>query len=111
MAFRSGDVDRLRSNLEQVDQVYGTDGNPSVRQSICSRLCTLALKERNTNILRVVLQKDLSSFDLAFHLDADDLKHDGSAPDIVKVIDESGYVTGLPPGQRWRDVHPMDWYR
>jgi len=111
MSYRSRDVDRLRSNLEQVDQAYGTDGGASVRKSICSRLCTVALIERNTNMLRTVLQKDLSSFDLAFHWTADDLKHDGSAPDIVKVIDESGYVSPLPPGKRWRDIHPLDLVR
>jgi len=107
MAYRSGDVDRLRSNIKQVDQADGTD----VRKSICSRLCTIALLERNTNMLRTVLQKDLSSFDLAFHWTADDLKHDGGAPDIVKVIDESGYVSPLTPGRRWRDVHPLDLMR
>ncbi len=105
MAYRSGDIDRLRSNLDQVDQAYRTDEGPSVRKSICRHLCTIALKERNANMLWTVLQENISYFDRDFEWGVDDLKHDGSAPDILKILDESGYVSPFPPGQRWFEQH------
>jgi hypothetical protein len=66
--------------------------------------------ERDVNMLRTLLKEDISSFDVAFDATADILKHDGSAPDIVKVIDESRYVSPYPPGTRFRDMHPLDYW-
>lgn len=100
----------LKAGLEQLDQAYGTDGagTANARQFLCRYLSTVALVERKADILREILKEDFQ-FHWTFDANADAVKHDGSAPDIVKVIEESRYVSPVPPGKRFSDLHPLDY--
>jgi hypothetical protein len=43
----------------------------------------------------------------AFHADFDGLKHEGTHPDIVRIVENSSFKSMIPQGKRFKDLHPL----
>jgi hypothetical protein len=107
-AYRSDNVAQFKSSMLEMDELYG----PFIRYSLCSSwLAVLALEARNAGMLHAILQvQEDQSFDWPFHRAMDDLKHEtGGDPEIIRMVEEAGFKSMVPPGKRFYDMHPLDY--
>lgn len=105
-AFRSDDVEQFKSSIPDMDFKYGLQR----RRGLLSHLATVALETKNGVMLKAVLDvHGAEVIQWQFHWHFDKMKHDGSEPEIVRVIEESQFVSMVPPGKAFLDMHPLDW--
>jgi hypothetical protein len=81
------------------------------RQKLCTRLASIALRDRDAKILEALLEvHGDGNIEMGFHRDFDILKHEGKDPEdaeIVRIIENSKFESIVPPGERFR-FHPME---
>jgi hypothetical protein len=114
-AYFARDVSAFRTSLEEIDRAYETrphaPGEPSIRWRFCRELAHFAPKERNLDMLPTILQEDFA-FDSDFDRIVDNLKHGRGdltrRSEILKIVDESRYVSPVPPGETWPHMHDLD---
>lgn len=82
--------------------------NPDFSRNLCRSLATLALEQQNADMLKVILDERVGQYLWDFQRMFDNLKHDGSNPDLVRLIENSDFESCVPPGKRFSDLHPLD---
>jgi len=114
-AYRSTDTAQFTSCLGELDEVYDSGksgwrcGTAPLRWSLCRSLATLALEDQNAEMLKAILDMHDHQFEWEFNRTFDNYKHEGGNPEIIRIVEESGYTSPVPLGKRFSDLHPLDY--
>jgi hypothetical protein len=104
----------FRTGLDKMDETYPKRherpvGSPSLRWALCHYLGVIALWEKKIGLLKPILESNNTEFEWAFHREYEKLKQlPKTNREILRVVDESGYKSIVPPGKKF-DRLPI-WY-
>ena len=103
-AYRANDATLFKSKFLEMKQPR------NLHWSLASRLASFALADRNAEMLKAVLEiHDSKGLHWLFNADYNYLKHEGTQPEIIRIIESSGFQSMVPPGKRFSDLHPLDY--
>jgi hypothetical protein len=75
-------------------------GRRSLRQAICYYLATVAIDEKKTGVMKVILEGTNNQCEVEFDTEYVRLKQmPNTNRKILRVIDEAGYNSMYPPGK------------
>jgi hypothetical protein len=109
-AYRSDDVAALSTGLAEMDHAYEALGDPeSLSRSLSRRLATLIVREQKEKIeiLELILEKCHIDMGIDFEIGYHNAKKNKSKPDLIRVIDASGFKSRVPRVMSGRKA--LDW--
>jgi hypothetical protein len=112
-AFRADDVAAFRAGLDKMDETYFKRHErrvscPSLRWALCHYLATVAIYEKKIGVMKPILETDHKQCEMAFEAAYDNLKQfPKTNRELLRVIDESGFKSMVPPGKRFHRL-PME---
>jgi hypothetical protein len=105
-AYRANDVENFESALNEVYEDF--------QPGLCNSLGCLAILVPNPKMLEVILKvHGKRRIRFSFHAAFDSSKHEGpdtnDVRETVRVIEKSEFRSMVKPGQRFSDLHPLDY--
>ena len=103
-AYRSNDVAAFNAGISDMDRVYEALKDPeSLSILLCRTLADLIVggREKKIEILKITLEKchgDMADMAMDFEMGYQSIRKDKSNPDLLRVIDASGFKPLVPRG-------------
>jgi hypothetical protein len=104
-AYRSNDTAQFKTSIPEMDKAYGR----VVRKRLCEHLALLALEAKNAEMMKAILAVHKGEILWQFHREFDRLKHEEGHQEIIDIVESSGFQSMVPRGQRFSDIHPLDY--
>jgi hypothetical protein len=80
-----------------------------MKTRLMPELADTALESRNKEMLEAILDHHDGRYNWWLSYELDRLKHEDGNEEIVQLIENSNFRSIVPPGKRFKDLHPLDY--